>query len=476
MLKKMCAKNRERLYKNLKSKIGDDLENSIILMKGSYYDYENDSDTNYSLARYEANFTYLFGLEKMDVDAGIDLKTNEAFFILKEKDYMEKVIHGKLEKEDSEKLFGISKIYREKEFIEYLKNRNLQRILIHKGIDPGSGHLSNFYDNPEIIDFLKNEKIKIDEDTLYPILNNTRTIKSEEELECMREICKISSLGHIEAMKNCKPGLYEYQIDAIFYQKCSEYNISQYAYWSICGSGKDCSILHYINNDKILKDGDLLLCDMGAKKYSICSDITTTFPVNGKFTEKQKQIYNIVLKSQLESIKALKPGKLFSEISKISFIEILKGLKDLKMLKGDIEEMYKKNIHYYFMPHSLSHYIGFKTHDVGFQKRILNDENMVYKPENYKQYTPVTRDVLYPGIVTTIEPGIYFIDIRFDQAKENEEIRGYFDFDIIEGYKCVGGVRIEDDVFVGNEGVEVMTKCPRTVEEIEKCMRGEDWE
>ena len=475
MLKKMCSKNRERLFKNLTSKIGD-VENSMILLRGSYYYNENDSDTTYGLARFEANFTYLFGLEKMNIDGGIDLATNEPFFILEQEDYMKKVINGKLTKSEAFDIYGVSKVYTKNEFINFLKTRGLKKIFIHKGIDSGSGHLSNYYKNEDIIKNIKDLKIEIDENTLYPILNNTRTIKSQEEIECMREICKISSLGHIEAMRLCKPGMYEYQIDAIFYNKCNEYNISQYAYWSICGSGKDCSILHYVNNDKKMKSGDLLLCDMGTKKYSICSDITTTFPVNGVFTTKQKDIYNIVLDSQLKSIKALKPGIFFSEISKISFITILEGLKRLKMLKGDIEDMYKKNIHYYFMPHSLSHYIGFKVHDVGFQKRILSDQKNFYKPENYKQYTSVTRDVIYDGIVTTVEPGIYFIDVRFDQAKKNKDICDLFDFDVIESYKEVGGVRIEDDVWVTGDGVEVLTKCPRTVEEIERCMRGDDWE
>jgi len=119
--------------------------------------------------------------------------------------------------------------------------------------------------------------------------------------------------------------------------------------------------------------------------------------------------------------------------------------------------MMKNNVHYSFMPHSLGHYIGFKTHDVGFQRTIYEDPQLVYTPEDYKKYDPINLATIYPNIVTTIEPGIYFIQALFDKAAANEEKKHFYNFEKIEEYKEVGGVRIEDMIWVKKDGYEVIT-------------------
>ena len=201
-----------------------------------------------------------------------------------------------------------------------------------------------------------------------------------------------------------------------------------------------------------------MLCDMGAQKYGICSDITSTFPVNGKFTAKQKEIYDIVLKSQRTGIDKLKPGVPFSQVQDESFRVILQGLLDLGLVNGTVEELLKAGVHYTFMPHSLGHYIGFKTHDVGFQRPLYDDPESLFTPEDYKKYDPITLANLHAGVVTTVEPGIYFIQSLFDKAAANEEKKHFYNFEKIKEYgDDVGGVRIEDMIWVKKDGNELLT-------------------
>lgn len=181
--------------------------------------------------------------------------------------------------------------------------------------------------------------------------------------------------------------------------------------------------------------------------------------VNSPKSKRQdnKEIYDIVLKSQKAAIEIIKPHVQFSEVQDKAFKVILEGLKDIGLLVGSVEEMMKENVHYVFMPHSLGHYIGFKTHDVGFQRAIYDDPESTFTPEDYKKYDPVTIAKIRPGIVTTVEPGIYFIQSLFDKAAAKEEKKHFFNFEKIAEYKDVGGVRIEDMVWVTKDGYEMLT-------------------
>lgn len=270
----------------------------------------------------------------------------------------------------------------------------------------------------------------------------------------MRKICDISSRAHIYCMTNCLPTLQEYQLAALFKEYFSFANADDNAYYSICGGGRNAAVLHYETNTEELKDGDLVLCDMGGKKDGMCSDITCTYPVNGKFSQNQKDIYNIVLKAQTTSIKMLKPGVAYADIQENSFKVILDGLCKIGILKGNQDEMYNKKIHKIFMPHRLGHYLGFRTHDVGLQRPADKDKSIEYN----KQYLSVDEDILQANMCLTVEPGIYFIESLIEDAKNNEDISNYFDFDLLEHYMSVGGVRIEDDLRITEDGYENFTK------------------
>lgn len=177
-----------------------------------------------------------------------------------------------------------------------------------------------------------------------------------------------------------------------------------------------------------------------------------------------------MLKSQTTSIEQLKPGVNYTDIQTTAYKIILQGLKDIGILNGDIEEMYAKNLHSIFMPHHLGHYIGYKTHDVGLQVKDGRDK------EEKKQYAVLHDNaILQQGMTITVEPGIYFIDVLIEKSK-SEEIQYYFNYGLLEEYKKeIGGVRIEDCLIITADGFENCTKCPRTVDQVERCMRGEPW-
>jgi Xaa-Pro dipeptidase len=230
------------------------------------------------------------------------------------------------------------------------------------------------------------------------------------------------------------------------------------AYECICASGKNAATLHYILNNRDMENGDIYLTDMGINFLGYNSDISATFPVNGKFTDMQKNIYNIVLESNRAVINAIKPGiTKYPEIDKLSKTTILKGLQDIGILKSEfsVEDMFNDGLARTFMPHSVGHFLGLDTHDVG--KR-----NVSYK----------SNAILQSGNFITVEPGIYFIDFLMKQAEESAVLSKYINFDELKKYKDFGGVRIEDDVMIEDDYVEsYQMELPRTVEEIEAYMK-----
>jgi Xaa-Pro dipeptidase len=230
------------------------------------------------------------------------------------------------------------------------------------------------------------------------------------------------------------------------------------AYGCICASGANAATLHYIINNRDMEDGDIYLTDMGIRFLGYCSDISATFPVNGKFTEKQAKIYQIVLDSNRGVIKAMKPGiTKYAELDKLSKLIILKGLQDIGILKKDFtaEEMFDNGLARTFMPHSVGHFLGLDVHDVGLR-------SITYK----------SNVILEKGNFITVEPGIYFIDMLMDEAENSPILSKYINKDELEKYRGFGGVRIEDDVMVEDDYVESYQKdLIRDIDKIEEYMK-----
>lgn len=252
---------------------------------------------------------------------------------------------------------------------------------------------------------------------IFNIISQLRVVKSDEEIQRIREAISITQEAIYNAMRNSKPGMMEYEIEAHFDFVLKSRGVKDFAFKTIAAAGKNATVLHYSSNDSKTEDKDLVLMDLGAQYKYYNADITRTFPVNGRFTDRQKIIYNIVLKSQLETIKAVKAGVPFKELNLTTRRVLAEELKSIGLIKEDSELS-----NYYF--HGVSHYLGLDTHDVGSR-----DCNLV------------------PGMVLTIEPGLYI-------AEENI------------------GIRIEDNVVVTESGCEVLSKdIIKTVEEIEELMK-----
>ena len=269
------------------------------------------------------------------------------------------------------------------------------------------------------------------------ILHEMRLIKTDEEVALMQRAADIAAEAHREAMRAARPGVKEYEIEALIEYIFRRRGASAPAYNSIVGAGANATILHYVNNESELKDGDLLLIDAGAEYEGFASDITRTFPVSGRFTEAQRDIYQLVLDCQEQCTQMVAPGVTMDEMHARSVEILTEGMVRLGLLKGDVKKLVEEEAHKKFYMHRLGHYLGLDVHDVG-----------LYHADG--QPRPVEA-----GIVMTVEPGLYI-------AEDAE--------DIPDKYRGIG-VRIEDDVLVTAEGHRVLTAAaPKQVEEIESLM------
>lgn len=312
---------------------------------------------------------------------------------------------------------------------------------------------------------------QLDEKWLYAAISLQRSIKSDEEMVQMKHIAKISADAHKYVMRKCQPNITEFKLRELFKLYCGLNGAPHEAYGSICGCGPNAAILHYIVNSKVLGDGKLVLSDMGARGNGYTADITCTYPINGKFTQKQREIYTLCLEANLEAAKYLKPGVVFSEAHKAAARKIVEGLIELGLITTDIETATQKKLASCFFPHGLGHYLGLYVHDVG----ICTFKDSEGKETDLPRSQGIGTRVLEKGVVCTNEPGIYFIPLMINKYKNDPETTSLFNWDKVEEYIEVGGVRIEDDLVITDDGHEVYHDLPRTCDEIEAWMAGKDY-
>ncbi|MDM8562566.1 aminopeptidase P N-terminal domain-containing protein [Candidatus Marithioploca araucensis] len=268
------------------------------------------------------------------------------------------------------------------------------------------------------------------------VLEEMRLRKTEAEVEELRASAKIIINAHKRAMRFCKPGLYEYELEAEIVHELLRNGCRSAAFPTIVAGGKNACTLHYIENNEVLNDGELVLIDAGAELNHYASDVSRTFPINGRFTRQQKTIYELVLKAQRAALNQIYPGKKWNEPYQAAIKVITQGLIELGILVGKMDKLIEEEAYKRFYMHRVGHWLGMDVHDGG----------------NYK-VDDVWRD-LEPGMVMTVEPGIY-IPAAIDIPEEWWNI----------------GIRIEDDVLITEGGHEVLTAdLPNTVAEIEALM------
>jgi len=271
------------------------------------------------------------------------------------------------------------------------------------------------------------------------ILHEMRLIKEDHEMNLMKHAAEITTEAHIRAMQAVTPGMYEYQLEAEYLYAFNKNGARSPAYNSIVGGGNNSCILHYVENNAELKDGDLVLVDAGCEYQYYASDVTRTFPVNGKFTPEQKEIYSIVLEAHKQSMEQARPGNKWNLMHEKSVEVIVEGLISIGLLQGSKEENIETGAYSKFYMHRIGHWLGMDVHDVGGYK----------KDGDWRQ--------LEEGMVMTVEPGIYILDTLED---------------VDDKWKGIG-VRIEDDISITDSGFEVLTpNVPRTIEEVEHTVQG----
>ena len=268
-----------------------------------------------------------------------------------------------------------------------------------------------------------------------PMLSEMRLIKSPNEIRLMQQAGQITALGHIKAMQTTRPNRFEYEIESDILHEFNRHCARFPSYNSIVAGGNNACILHYTENDRPLNDGDLVLIDAGCEFAMYAGDITRTFPVNGKFSQPQREIYELVLKAQKRAIELLIPGNSIKQANDEVIRIKTQGLVDLGILKGDVDTLIEQQAYRQFYMHGLGHWLGLDVHDVG-------------------SYGQDKQRILEIGMVITVEPGIYIAE----------------DADVPEQYKGIG-VRIEDNLLMTEYGNKILTAAaPKEIADIENLM------
>ena len=274
---------------------------------------------------------------------------------------------------------------------------------------------------------------------LNHMVHDLRLVKSAAEQRLLRRAGEITASGHIRAMRFCRPGQNEYQLEAELMHEFASSGARHLAYPSIVGSGANACTLHYLENNCVMRDGDLVLIDAGCELEYYASDVSRTFPVNGRFSREQRALYEVVLQAQLAAIAHIKPGNNWNEPHDASVRVITEGLLELGLLRGKVDKLIEREAYREFYMHRVGHWLGLDVHDVG-DYRVAGE---------WRQ--------LEAGMVMTVEPGIY---VSPQNSKVARKWRGI-------------GIRVEDDVLVSPEGCEILSAAvPKTVEDIEALMAG----
>jgi len=457
------AKTYTERRKVLKSK----LKSGIVLLLGN-----NETAMNYTANPYhfrqDSNFLYFFGLNDPGLAAAIDIESGEEIIFGNDVDMDDIIWMGPQPtlKERAVKCgIKITKPFSELEV--YIK-RSLLSKTIH--------YLPPYrFDNSILIETLLGIKPPVQKKfastELIKSIVELRSIKEDVEIAEIEKAMEVGYLIHTTGMKMAKAGVYERAIYGAMegIALSHGYTVSFPIILTVNGQ-----TLHNHYHGNKLKNGDLLLVDAGVEAPSgYCTDHTRTIPVSGKFTQKQREIYEIVLKAQKEAIKIIKPGITYQSIHLFASKIIADGLKAIGLMKGDTKEAVKLGAHALFLPHGLGHMMGIDVHDMeDLGENYVGYNDKIHRIDQFgTAYLRLGRE-LQEGFVLTVEPGIYFIPALIDQWRKENKFAQFINYDKVAEYIDFGGIRIEDDVLVTANGYKVFGKpIPKEVDDIEAFMR-----
>ena len=428
----------QKEYKSRRNNLLDKMkDNSILLISGEKEKIRN-NDVHYEF-RQNSDFWYFSGIEEADAILILLKKDSKKYILfIQEKKVEEEVWTGyRIGAEKAESFYLADEAYSNKD-VEKLSNlifeceniyynlgssNDLDK-LIHNGLENLSRTKSRTgTPNPIIID-------------PSVLIDSMRLIKSKNEIDMVQEAINITEKGFIEAIKLSSKFNYEFEIQGIMEKEFRMSGSKRNGYPSIVASGKNACILHYIENNQKFEEGSLLLIDAGSEWDYYSADVTRTWPVDGKFTSDQKDIYEIVLEANIKAIEECKIGNTITDPHMVALKTLVSGLRHLNILKGSEDEIIDKKLYFPFYMHSTSHWLGIDVHDSG--KYRDNKEN----PTKFEE-----------GMILTIEPGLYFGDMAQTITKKYKNI----------------GIRIEDDILITNSGPKNLTnQIPKSIENLEK--------
>ena len=426
------------IYKNRRENLLELLpENSVLLIPGAETQYRN-SDSSFPF-RQESNFYYLSGFCEPASLIAITKKDNKitSLIFVPPKDKLKEIWDGyRAGPIGAVKDFLFDKAYDNTQIDEMLPDILFGSDIVLYPIGKKNGF------DQKVINWTSEASKKdrhsksLNISDASSIIGNARLIKDDHEISLIKKACSISADAHIEAMKSVKGGDSEQFIESMYIHEFSKRGARYPAYNPIVAGGENACVLHYVENNQQLNNDDLLLVDAGCEYEMYAADITRTFPVSGKFSDEQLAIYKVVLDAMNAAIDMVKPGNHVMQPQEISEKVITEGLVKLELLDGDPEELHKSGAYKEFYMHKIGHWLGLDVHDAG--DYVEGEEYMKFKP----------------GMITTIEPGIYISS----------------SMDVDDKWKGIG-IRIEDDILVTIDGNENLTKkVPSDPEEIESLM------
>jgi Xaa-Pro aminopeptidase len=430
-MKSIFTERRQRLGANLPP-------NAAIVIAGASTQYRN-ADSSYAF-RQDSNFWYLTGFNEAEATLVVltdNSKTAKSIAFVPEKDKLKEIWDGyRAGPEGAVKDHGFDEAYNNSEINDQLPELLKGRDRVFYPVGKNAGLDQN------IIEWIKTAKSKDRHSSAIDIadatskVGNQRLIKDAHEIDLMKKACRISAESHVEAMKFVKPGMTEQEMEAFYLYEFAKRGGRFSAYTPIVAGGENACVLHYVENSKPLLDGDLLLVDAGCEYDFYASDITRTFPVSGKFTDAQLEIYEVVLEAASKAIAAVSVNNNVMDAQIISEKVVTQGLIDLGILTGSLDDLHAKGAFKEFYMHKIGHWLGIDVHDAG--DYMEDDQFMQFKA----------------GMVTTIEPGIYIPS----SANVDDKWKGI-------------GIRIEDDILVTPDGNENLTEfVPSDPKEIEALM------
>ncbi|GKT52707.1 XAA-Pro dipeptidase [Colletotrichum tofieldiae] len=298
---------------------------------------------------------------------------------------------------------------------------------------------------------------------LKDAIERCRVVKDDYEVALTRKANAVSTIGHHAVVEYVKKAKNERELEALFLQRSVANGAKNQAYHGIFAGGRAAATLHYVANDAPLEGKLNLLLDAGTEWNCYASDITRTFPISGKFSKESREIYDIVLKMQLETTAALKEGVVWDDIHLLAHKIAIDGLHSIGIFKGDKDEILKSRTSVAFFPHGLGHYLGMDTHDVGGNANYADTDPMF-------RYLRV-RGTLPAGSIVTVEPGIYFCSFIIEPYLKDPAHSKFIDNAVLEKYWDVGGVRIEDNILITKDGSENLTPTIKDPDELEKIIQ-----